>query len=171
MDILELLNTTRDQKIATHWSNLKSLFSSSVQNYKSSQNRKVSSIKSRKSTIRSSNGKLCNGTPTQTSLNNKALLDSSPNEFCLHSQEEFISRFTSSSNQKEKSGEELVSLPKEYVCSESTGEKFSSSSNCCGIQEFLMPSTASSSYDSRMNNNLEYFSPARCPRKIGRAHV
>lgn len=159
MDIAELLLTGREERIANSMANLSSLFSSAISQVKSIRAKKIIHIKQRKH--RKQGVVRRNISEDTTASDHKEVREYQAEESLKvqeASEEEGENQeFLASSNPANK----YESSKTTCLCSASTTDKFSSSSNCLGIQEFLLPATASSSL---AQNNNDFFSPSRFSR-------
>jgi len=162
MDISELLDTGRDEKIASNIANMSSLFSTATQQRKASLSKKVKVAKVRRRCNRRTRRRAISEDTTTDekkppSKASHILEEDHLVEISINEEENYI--FQASSNPANK----RTSSRKMRICSESTTDKFSSSSHCVGIQEFLLPVTATSSLKANTNQFRGEFSPSKLP--------
>ena len=163
MDISELLDTTREQKIASIATSLSSLFSTATpaRETKVSRTEKVKAVKQKKrrpQRVKRRAISKATSTDDQKQEAKKSLKGATRQlvEVCGED-EDFVFRASSNPDNARCSSKNT------RVCSESTADKLSSSSYCQGIQEFLLPATASSSLHRAQRDKLILFSPSRIP--------
>lgn len=156
MDIAELLDTTREQRIASSLANLSSLFSASIQEFKIVQNQKAKVAKQKRKYVRKKKTEI-NPECSEKNSGSKFHQDT-PIHSGKSSRGDNETRFTASSNPRNKPG---GLRNKHKLCSESTAEKFSSTSNHAAIQDILLPTPASSSFNSKREEPRSLSNPMK----------